>query len=445
MNMKNLNWWSQTTASLKRIDYRLYGTLLLFGLLPTVYLTVRINFLGDLPGSWGYNIASQLAWLNVSYEVVFEALMLPMFYLLGKYVADTKAFNRVVSNALVLTLALYALLSLITIIGARPMVVFMLQESLTVDATVSYIRYESIAIMLSALVRLFTIVFVLIKREKILLLILAIQLFFTVLFDGWFISQLSFSLNLGVNGIAYANIIVNLILIVASLIILNREQVKLFSRDFRIDFVWLKDWLKIGGLSGLESLVRNAAFILMVLRLVNAVQQQGNFWVTNNFIWGWLLLPVLALGELVRRDAGADISSVRQKARGYFALTALIVAVWLVSIPGWKWFISSVLNVSDFTVVLRLSLISLGFYIVFAVNNVMDSIFYGAGRTDLMLYQSLIVNTLFYGGAFLLYRSGVFNPDLTGIAVMFGLGIALDSLITFFMYRGFMKGLADRV
>lgn len=39
-------------ASLKGINYRLYFALLVLGLCPTVYTTVRIFFLGQLPGEW---------------------------------------------------------------------------------------------------------------------------------------------------------------------------------------------------------------------------------------------------------------------------------------------------------------------------------------------------------------------------------------------------------
>ena len=70
--------------SLRQIDYKLYGTLLVFGFLPTIYTTVRISFLGNLPGDWGFNIASQLSWVNIIYEVLHEAILLPVFYLLGK-------------------------------------------------------------------------------------------------------------------------------------------------------------------------------------------------------------------------------------------------------------------------------------------------------------------------------------------------------------------------
>lgn len=30
----------------------------------------------------------------------------------------------------------------------------------------------------------------------------------------------------------------------------------------------------------------------MISRMVNVVGEQGTYWVANNFIWSWLLLPI---------------------------------------------------------------------------------------------------------------------------------------------------------
>jgi len=244
-------------------------------------------------------------------------------------------------------------------------------------------------------------------------------------------------LNIGVNGIARTNIIVNIILLIVMFLVFKRLNIQIIIKTVSLDFSWLKEWFVIGGMSGLESFVRNAAFILMVLRLVNVVAEQGPFWVTNSFIWGWLLLPVLQLGELIKRDSAVNSRQYKEKIPGYFALTVLIIIIWIVSIPLWDIFINKVMGIENYQNILNLSLISLGFYIVFALNNVVDSIFYGHGRTDLMLYQSLIVNIVFYGLAFILYITGFFVPTLTGIAIMFGTGIVFDSLITFIMFYYF--------
>ena len=82
--------------SFKRFDWKLYSALLLTGLLPTLYTTVRINYLGNLPGDWGVNIASQLVWINLILEVIYEALILPLFYLIGKTIQDrNKTVNKI--------------------------------------------------------------------------------------------------------------------------------------------------------------------------------------------------------------------------------------------------------------------------------------------------------------------------------------------------------------
>lgn len=70
--------------ALKTVNYKLWLAILATMLLPTTYQTIRIYFLGDLPNDWGINIASQLSWVNLLYEVIQEALILPLFFLLGK-------------------------------------------------------------------------------------------------------------------------------------------------------------------------------------------------------------------------------------------------------------------------------------------------------------------------------------------------------------------------
>ena len=48
-----------------------------------------------------------------------------------------------------------------------------------------------------------------------------------------------------------------------------------------------------------------------------------------------------------------------------------------------------------------------------------------------MLFESVITNTLYYGTAFCLYISGVWTPTLIGIALLFGIGNAFDSVVSF--------------
>jgi Na+-driven multidrug efflux pump len=241
-----------------------------------------------------------------------------------------------------------------------------------------------------------------------------------------------------VNGIGYSNIIVNALLLVVSLALLSKENIKIFAKA-KLNFSWAKKFAKIGGISGVESLVRNVAYMVMIARMVNVVGEQGTYWVANNFIWGWLLLPVIQLGELIKQEVAADRENIRRNSLGYFGITAIISVLWLVTIPFWKPFMANILGFADVDKLFELVLLLVGFYVLYAFQNVFDSTFYGLGKTQYMLFESVVTNTVYYGAAFILYLTGIWTPTLTGIALLFGIGNAFDSLVSLVAYRHLLK------
>jgi uncharacterized membrane protein YedE/YeeE len=179
--------------------------------------------------------------------------------------------------------------------------------------------------------------------------------------------------------------------------------------------------------------------MVMIIRIVNEVSEQGSYWIANNFIWFWLLLPVLALGDLVKKEVGEDIDNIKTKTFGYFIVVTIIVIAWLISIPVWKPFLQYVMNVSEYEKVYGIVTLQLVFYITFAYNSIMDSTFYGVGKTNYMLYQSLIIDVFYYGIAFILYITKSFTPTLTTISLMFGIGMVLDFIPTTILYRKLLR------
>ena len=100
-------------------------------------------------------------------------------------------------------------------------------------------------------------------------------------------------------------------------------------------------------MSGIESLVRNVAYMVMIARMVNVVGEQGTYWVANNFIWSWLLLPVLQLGELIKQEIATDNDNIRRNTLGYYGITAIICVLWFLSIPIWRPFMAQILGFDD--------------------------------------------------------------------------------------------------
>ncbi len=425
-------------CSLLQINYRLYFALLLLGLCPTIYTTVRIFFLGQLPSEWAYSIAGQLGWGNLLYEILNEAILLPLFYFIGQVVQDRAAFTNRVKTGLLAAGSIYAAFSLVIILAVNPLLTWMAADGSILSASASYIRIESVANIFGMLSSFALVALVTLNKDKYLYILTAARLVLSLLSDTFLVSSLPFSLRLGVNGIGYSNILVNGLLFVASLVLLSREGIHV-SNAKKMSFGWMCDFIKVGGISGLESFVRNIAYMLMIVRMVNVVNEQGVYWVANSFIWGWLLLPVSQLGELIKQEVSTDRNALKTNSCGYFGITGIICLLWVISIPLWKPFMANILGYTDVDRLFDLMLLLLGFYVVYTFQNVFDATFYALGKTNYMLFESIVTNTVYYGTTYLLYRFGIWTPTLTRIALLFGLGIAFDSVVSFAAYLWLLK------
>ena len=391
-----------------------------------------------MPDQWAFSIAGQLSWVNLLYEVFSEALILPLYFFLGQAADDKAEFANRIKTGLLLAFSIYAALAAAIIRFAEPLLELMAASADIVAASAQYIRIESIANIFGILFSFAGVALVAVGKEKLVYFLAGMKLVLCLISDTFLVSSLPFSARLGVNGIGISNIVVNACLLAITLALLDRQEYHVLGGG-RLSFTWMKGLAKIGGISGAESFVRNAAYMLMVSRMVNMVGEQGIYWVANNFIWGWLLLPVLQLGELIKQETAKDENAVRDNTLGYFTITGVICLLWIVAIPLYQPFMRYVLNYPDVEKLFAIVMTLLGFYILFAIQNVFDATFYGRGKTGCMLFESIVTNSVYYGMFFVLYRSGAWVPTLTGIVLMFGFGNAFDSVVSGVVYAYYLK------
>ena len=425
-------------TSLKNINYKLFFALLVMGLCPTIYTTLRVFWLGQLPGEWSFSIAGQLSWVNLIYEIINEAIILPLFYFVGRVLLDKKELTNRLKTGLIITLGVYLVLTLVTITCANPLLKLMATSPDIIDASATYIRIESVANVFAILSQFALVTRVTLGKDKQVYALTGVKLVLCVIFDTFFVSTLKCSLNLGVNGIAITNIIVNLILFAVTLFLLYKQGVNVFNKE-KLNFKWIKDFARIGGISGLESFVRNIFYMIMICRMVNVVGEQGTYWVANNFIWGWLLLPISQLGELIKQETSTNQTAVKNNSLGYFAITIGVCLIWFITIPLYKPFMQHILQFSNVDKLFTLVMVLIGFYVLYALQNIFDATFYGLGKTHYMLFESVVTNIIYYGICFILYVIGVFKPSLIGIALMFGVGNAFDSIVSIIAYAFLLK------
>ena len=107
--------FSKIIKSFKNVNHKLFLALLIMGLCPVIYNTLRVFWLGQLPGEYSYSIAGQLSWVNLIYEIINEAIILPLFYFMGKVLLDKKEFTNRIKTGLIITLCVYLIISFIAV------------------------------------------------------------------------------------------------------------------------------------------------------------------------------------------------------------------------------------------------------------------------------------------------------------------------------------------
>lgn len=418
-----------------KFDFKLWIVFVLLGLIPAIQNTIRIYFIGEMPNESELNISSQIQWLSILYEILKEGLMVPLFFMFSKEIKEKQSIN--IAGGFILVVLIHLLFSIFIFAYAESLLSFMAvdmeNKGLVHQASV-YIKLESVAILFSVAVE-YLIIYLASKSDyfKLFSIVLMKSILLEVC-DLFLISEKSYSLNLGVNGIAISNIIVSVFLTV--FIVLYLRHFFLFKyQSFKLDKQWFKKWLELGSFSGLESLIRNTVFLLMILRMVNQVNESGNYWIANSVIWGFLLLPSLALSQVVNRDIALDKNNIIFKTRTYFLLILVFALLWLLLMPNMENILNKIIDKNN-DVIIRIITIQTPFYILFMFNNcILDATMKALGLNKYMLYQSICVDIIYYGIVFCLYSYDKIQMNIETITYIFSLGMLIDFIPSFYLYK----------
>ncbi len=218
-------------SSLSRLNWRLYAALLFMGLCPAIYTTVRTFFLGQMPGEWSYSIAGQLSWVNLLYEIMDEAIILPLFFFMGKNEKDRDVFTNKLKSGLLVSGLIYTVLATVIMIFAVPLLNLMAASPEIISDSATYIRIESVANIFGILYRFALVALVTIGADKKVYWLTGLKVLLCVILDTFLISGLPMSLNLGVNGIGVSNIITNAMLLVITLLMLAKSGYNVCNRN----------------------------------------------------------------------------------------------------------------------------------------------------------------------------------------------------------------------
>lgn len=417
---------------LKKFNWQVFTALCASSLIPAVYQTVKTFIIAVNNESSAFDIVGQMEWFDLIDETLQAFLIIPLYSILNSFFKkDRKEFSANAFKLAFTVFIVYAIFSSGVLIHGISLIKAMKQTESELAVTNTYLQLETAAFMAGVLVSFIKVVFLVTGTAKNFYIFLGISTFLRIISDFIFIPAFK------VYGIAFSNILVNCLLTFSGFILLYRQKCIRFAWFHKSDLPVLKTWIKTGTFSGLQQFIDNIIYAVMICKMVNMVQEQGNYWIANNFIWGWLLIPVSALSEVIRRDCKDGYKSLLQS--NYYLIGLAVVLLWTITIPLWMPFFKYAVHLQNageiFLIVLKL----FPFYIAYTGCAIIDNIFIGLGKTHYNAVNSLIMNFIYYGIFFVLYLCGKITFSMNTIILMFGFGMGTHYIVSFIEEKVFLR------
>ena len=425
----------------KTWDWRLFLFILLFLGLPNVYQLYRVYLVGNaIPDAGGLAIVSQWQFVGLVVEVFQEATVLAIFFFLGSQIRSGAAVQLdraksvlifIFAASLVFSVGVFLFRdAFITLIGTSPEIR---------EQTRAFLGISVFSIPFTILVAAIVVLFESLGLRLLVLVMAIANLLLRFAMDSLFFGGYGFSLDLGVIGVGWSTFLASAgLLIVGLAALLWAKEIRLGELRKLPTFADMRQYLLVGLGSGTDSLIRNLAYFFMIIRIVNTigVEEIGGYYVAMQILWSFMLVPILAFADSAKAlvaNASADIAQVRTLWQASMVITAGMMVIWIALAPAFPAFAGMLTDDPD-TVKWAVTAFGILFvpYVLFSFNTVIDSVFYGLGKTRYMAYQSILTNGTVYLGAFLLYTAGVWQPTFESVMALFALGILVDSFLTAF-------------
>lgn len=407
---------------LKYFNWSLFIALSLTALVPAIYQTIRTFLISTNTSVEGIDVIGQMEWFDLINETLLAFLVVPLYSVFNKLNDNKETFAKYAFKLGILIFIVYLIFQMGVFVYANSLVNHMNPDDVDINMVANYLRIETIAFMVSIIYSVSNVIFIIVGKKKNVYILLITNAVMLIISDFVLIPRY------GVMGVAYSNILVNGVIGLMSIVLLmiNKAiKVEVFKKE---DFKTIINYFKVGFFSGCQQLLDNLIYAVMVVKMVNLVAEQGNYWVANNFIWGWLLIPITALIEIIKRDS-KNYRELKQS--NYYFIIGFVVILWLITIPLWNLFFKDIENLENYNEIFEITLKLFPFYIPYALCIIPDNIFIGLGKTYFNAVNSVIINIVYYGIFYILHLTNTINFTLNTIIIMFGCGNVFHMVISY--------------
>lgn len=408
---------------LKRFNWHLWIALCSLALIPAVYQAIKTFLISVNNPSEVFRIIGQMEWFDLINETLQAFLIIPLYSVLNKvFKKQADRFAGTVFKTGLLVFVLYAAFSVGVFLYGKILIKAMNADGIEITSVSRYLYLETAAFMIGIVVSFVNVVFVVTEKHRNVYLFLIIRTLLSLAADFLLIPRLY------IYGAAVSNIVVNTVLALAGISLLYTQKHFKFCQFRKSDISLFQEWCRIGVFSGLNQFLDNFIYAVMVCKMVNMVEEQGNYWLANNFIWGWLLIPISALAEVIRSDCKNGYEKLKRS--NYYFIACAVIALWALSVPAWKPFYRFVENLYHADEIFNITIKLVPFYTAYAGCAIIDNIFIGLGKTVYNMVNSLIINIGYYGAFYLLTLTHTIDFDMDTIILMFGFGMVLHFIIS---------------
>ncbi len=420
-------------------DWRLFAFILLFLGLPNIYQLYRVRLIGtELPDPGSLAIVSQWQFIGLAVEVFQEATVLAIFFFLGSQIRSAAGMQLDRAKSVLTVIFIASLTFSVGVFLFRDAFISFIGTSDAIQAqTRAFLGVSIFSIPFTLLAAAIVVLFESLSLRRLVLIMALLNIALRFAFDSLFFGGHAFSLDADVVNVGWATLLSSAGLLVVGLVLL------IFAKELpagyltsRPSFSQMRDYFRVGIGSGVDSLVRNIAYFFMIVRVINTIgsTEIGGYYLAMQILWSFMLVPILAFADSAKAlvaNASGNVQQVRSLWYASMLIVAVMMAVWIGLVPVFP-AIAGALNDDRETVKWAVTAFGILFapYVLLSFNTVIDSVFYGMGKTKYLAYQSILTNGTVYLSAFLLYTLGAWTPTFQGVMVLFSLGILVDSLLT---------------
>ena len=421
---------------LKLFDWKLFVSLICLALVPAIIQTIETFVISTHVSTNGIDVIGQIEWFDLIDETIQAFLIIPLYSILNVILKrDKDRFLQATFKTMIIAFALYAVFSIAVLIYSATLISYMNPNETDLTLVNSYLTTSTIAFIAGLIVSFVNVVCVVLGKSKNVFL--AAKVVVTIISDFILIPQFV------VVGVAISNVAINIILAAVGLFILFKQKAIKVCWFKKEDLSIAKDCARIGVFSGVQQFIANIVYALMIVKMVNLVFESGNYWVSNNFIWGWLLIPVNAMAEVIRKDCKDGYFELKQS--NYYFITSFIVILWCVTIPLWTPFFRGIERLENYERIFQIVILAFPFYIPYAFQQIPDNIFVGLGKTKYNFINTCIINFIYYGVWYILYKTNSVTFTMTTIILMFGFGMVASYVVSIIEEKIFLRKEMKRI